>query len=435
MKMEIISELTGRYLEIICEEDGGDLGVNVLCYNRLDGILSPLIQQVDEQVQYVYEIGDKLTLTELFANKPFTAEAFKGLIRQLIRLFEQAREYFLEEADMVLLSDYMFYDEKEDQLYVAYLDGYQCDVGKALSKLLEKFIEGMNHRDKELVFLVYGMHKLCKTDPFTLGQLTEFMGETVTRRVPGRSEDRLSPREAVENPTGKRQERRRQEDRGQERRGSEDRLSPRRDMESRMRGLLLAAVAVGAIVFVLALRLGILNRASSPEPDPVKATVLILLLIVVEGYLLGKERAKNLAGCSEREIEDERTESLADGGAGEDSDCNEETVVLDMREEEPLMLNLMPEEWQREELKIRKSPFFVGKESTRSDGVIREAEVSRVHAKFVLEEGRVFLIDQESTNGTYVNGKRLVPWERHIVENGDMIGFSSIYYRAEIYAR
>lgn len=206
-------------------------------------------------------------------------------------------------------------------------------------------------------------------------------------------------------------------------------------MESRTRGILLAAVAVGAIVFVLALRLGILDRASSPEPDPVKAAVLILLLIVVGGYLLGRERAKSTTGRSEGETGDERTESLADGGADGDPDRIEETVVLDMGEEESLMLNLMPEEWQREELKVRKSPFFVGKESARSDGVIREAEVSRVHAKFVLEEGKVFLIDQESTNGTYVNGKRLVPWERNVVENGDMIGFSSIYYRAEIYAR
>ncbi len=430
MKMEIVSELTGRYLEIICEEDGGDFGVNVLRYNRLDGILSPLVQQIDEQVQYVYEIGDKLTLTELFARKQFTADAFKRLIRQLIRLFDRAREYFLEEADMVLLADYMFYNEKEDQLYVAYLDGYQCDVGKALSRLLEKFIEGMNHRDKELVFLVYGMHKLCKTEPFTLRQLTEFMGETVTRCVPGRREERPSPRETVEEPAGKRQESRRGESGGQERKGQESR---RGDMESRTRGILLAAV--GAIVFVLALRLGILDRASSPEPDPVKAAVLILLLIVVGGYLLGRERVKGVAGRSEEENEDERTESLADGDADDDPDRIEETVVLDMREEESLMLNLMPEEWQREELKVRKSPFFVGKESAKSDGVIREADVSRVHAKFVLEEGKVFLIDQESTNGTYVNGKRLVPWERHVVENGDMIGFSSIYYRAEIYAR
>ena len=46
------------------------------------------------------------------------------------------------------------------------------------------------------------------------------------------------------------------------------------------------------------------------------------------------------------------------------------------------------------------------------------------------DEG-VFVIDQESTNGTYVNGKRLVPWERRKVLADDRIAFSSVYYRVE----
>ena len=56
-----------------------------------------------------------------------------------------------------------------------------------------------------------------------------------------------------------------------------------------------------------------------------------------------------------------------------------------------------------------------------------------MHAKIVADEDGVFLIDQESTNGTFVNGKRVVPWERYRLENGDIVGFSSVYYKAELY--
>lgn len=98
------------------------------------------------------------------------------------------------------------------------------------------------------------------------------------------------------------------------------------------------------------------------------------------------------------------------------------------------MVNLIPQDWHRPEIKIRKSPFFIGKDVTKADEIIGEGEVSRVHVKVVADAQGVFLIDQESTNGTFVNGRQLVPWERCRLKDGDMIGISSIYYKAELYS-
>jgi serine/threonine-protein kinase len=51
-----------------------------------------------------------------------------------------------------------------------------------------------------------------------------------------------------------------------------------------------------------------------------------------------------------------------------------------------------------------------------------EAKVSRRHARIINQNGRFFIEDLGSTNGTFVNrGRRLVPGHWHALESGDEI--------------
>ncbi len=83
-------------------------------------------------------------------------------------------------------------------------------------------------------------------------------------------------------------------------------------------------------------------------------------------------------------------------------------------------------------MKIRKTPFYIGKDDEKNDAIISDRVVSRMHAKIVVEQGKAYIIDQESTNGTFLNGKQLVPWERCLLRQGDVIGFAFISYRTEL---
>lgn len=177
-------------------------------------------------------------------------------------------------------------------------------------------------------------------------------------------------------------------------------------------------LAAGIFILAAAVYAGLLN-GDNGGLDIQKAAVLAVFLVVIEWYLIGKARGQDDA----KEWSDQ-TEKLI----GSDLD---QTVVLDDRRPRTVYLNLIPKDWQREEIKIRKSPFFIGKNNEKSDAVIPAGDISRVHAKIVVEEDGVFVIDQESTNGTYVNGKQLVPWERRKVCTDDEIAFSSVFYRVE----
>ena len=58
-----------------------------------------------------------------------------------------------------------------------------------------------------------------------------------------------------------------------------------------------------------------------------------------------------------------------------------------------------------------------------------EKGVSRHHAALERVRDTVNLIDLESTNGTFLNGQRLKPFERRVVRDGDEIRLANLILR------
>lgn len=67
---------------------------------------------------------------------------------------------------------------------------------------------------------------------------------------------------------------------------------------------------------------------------------------------------------------------------------------------------------------LRKDDISIGRDIT-NEIVINDAEVSRKHARLVAQAGGYMLEDAGSTNGTFVNGQRLMG--PHLLRTGEMI--------------
>jgi pSer/pThr/pTyr-binding forkhead associated (FHA) protein len=61
--------------------------------------------------------------------------------------------------------------------------------------------------------------------------------------------------------------------------------------------------------------------------------------------------------------------------------------------------------------------------------------VSRLHAVLKREASHVFLMDLGSSNGTFVNGKRLSPNVDHAISNGDVIALGKLKFQVLLKAR
>ena len=69
---------------------------------------------------------------------------------------------------------------------------------------------------------------------------------------------------------------------------------------------------------------------------------------------------------------------------------------------------------------LNKNEIYIGRDIA-NDFVINDAEVSRKHARLILEGDRYRIEDLNSTNGTYIDGQRLIG--PHVMAIGEIIMF------------
>jgi hypothetical protein len=72
--------------------------------------------------------------------------------------------------------------------------------------------------------------------------------------------------------------------------------------------------------------------------------------------------------------------------------------------------------------------IHIGRHSQNNTVVINDKSVSREHTVLVQKEGRLYVRDNASTAGTFLNGKRLRPGEELLLRHNDLVGFGEIVY-------
>lgn len=112
-------------------------------------------------------------------------------------------------------------------------------------------------------------------------------------------------------------------------------------------------------------------------------------------------------------------------GAGETSVLNEGAGETTLLSGQSMAQATLYRESNCENIRINKGVFTLGKERKKVDYCISDnSSVSRTHAEVVAKNGTFYLIDQKSTNGTYLNDVRLNPLQEMELKNGDKIRIS-----------
>lgn len=70
---------------------------------------------------------------------------------------------------------------------------------------------------------------------------------------------------------------------------------------------------------------------------------------------------------------------------------------------------------------LDRAVLSIGKKKGEVDLVLEDSSVSRIHARITNTDGRLYLEDLNSTNGTFRNGLRMQPYEKKKLEEGDEI--------------
>lgn len=160
--------------------------------------------------------------------------------------------------------------------------------------------------------------------------------------------------------------------------------------------------------------------------------------------LLGAARERNYTLLAYPSVEIERDDDLAPGdirvscalvdASGEEVDPDPKrlgaveaghTMVLDreaLLREKPRAPKAMLEQRDAAPVSLGPDPILIGRDP-QNDVVLDDRRVSRKHAEIRLRLGRYTLYDLQSTNGTYVNGRRVA---EKVLDDGDRISIGGL---------
>ena len=78
--------------------------------------------------------------------------------------------------------------------------------------------------------------------------------------------------------------------------------------------------------------------------------------------------------------------------------------------------------------------IFIGRHSQNNTIVINDKRISREHAVILQRDGRLYLRDNASTAGTFLNWKRLSPGEELLLRHNDLISFGQVAYEFHLHS-
>ncbi len=92
----------------------------------------------------------------------------------------------------------------------------------------------------------------------------------------------------------------------------------------------------------------------------------------------------------------------------------------------PQLISQKPE--VADSITIMECPFYIGTVKNRMNYSLTSSVISRYHAKIERIEDAYYLTDLNSTNGTFLNGKRVAVEEPNLLVSGDKIAFANICF-------
>jgi hypothetical protein len=82
----------------------------------------------------------------------------------------------------------------------------------------------------------------------------------------------------------------------------------------------------------------------------------------------------------------------------------------------------------KEKIIINKPSFIIGRLPGKADYISKNNAVGKVHAEIICRDGRYFVKDLNSLNGTFINAKRLTGNMEYEIKNNDTITFANSEY-------
>ncbi|MCI5585639.1 MAG: FHA domain-containing protein [Lachnospiraceae bacterium] len=372
MEVRYKSDLYASYMQIHIpgKVNRKQYAFQMLEENRIKGILSAKERLEEGEAYLCLDITGRKSLQQEYQDKELTLEDMTRLFQQLAAIFDELRNYLLSHRSVLLKPEYLYLDIETKELEVALLP-WEREAEEGLRHLAEFFLEKMNQRDEHGINAAYLFYKQQSQPNFSLCQfLATIEKENILKRQ--KKKEEIYGLHSSEEKSG--------------------------------------------------------LEISFPEmEDEGEGTGQTGILSLETEERRGKKR-KGIRGLWDRLFRkrkkalSETDFSLSDytiKSQEEEYPACQETIFFESQEEGWKLQ--WKERGRTKTASLETLPVTVGKIREEVSIVMADSSVSRIHCRFVEQDGGIAVMDMNSTNGTVLNGMRLRPGEIMGITKNDEI--------------
>lgn len=424
--------LMGRnYLQIkIVEQEFEELfQYRMIMSSPIKGLLECRTREINGETFFLYDMSSMQSLSSMYAEKKMDFSIFYQLIYALNRTVNGMKEYLLEINNLLLYPEFIFQelDTKEFRFVC-------CPCGNNIAsnstkKLYDFFVASIDYEDAVLTDIVYQLYEQIEEEndawiEILYKKFRDIEEEREKENKELQDADEIRWKDEIEEKFEK-----------QEvgtypfEENSEKIFSPKKKLYTNK----LKVTFIILLFYIVAVACGIYylyaNYELSSSENLVTWTALIVITAVIVFWLslwLKKEKGKDVEPIADKDMEilKEYREEQNEGYL--ENDSYGKTIFFEAEEVENKLYGIGRK--NRQTIRLNKFPYIIGKKEGMVDGLIEEASISRMHAKFYQQDKIIYLEDLNSTNGTYKNGIMLAPHEKVEVLPEDEIRFGKLQF-------
>lgn len=345
---------------------------NILGRCQIRGLLPCSLRYIDGCSYLYYDISSKQNMALLYGTRCITREWVRDFIWSMKRIQQELGRFLLDIDNVLWYPEHVFQELEKNVFSFLYVPYYNGETG--FKKLMEFWVEHIDYNDEGLVECIYRMYERLERN-----------GEIYLHSQIFEDAECLEKTKMPE---------------------------------------LVCTVVEETVV----------EEVKEDVPVAVPATEGKLQIqgkSSKKGFRKLLEGKRNRGQKAREDYRQSMQRTMSDYAVTEKAPYEEaygQTVYIEEKAELPQQPHRLLTPEGKLLVNLEQPVLSVGKKKEEVDLVLKDASVSRMHARIITQEGNVYLEDLNSTNGTFQNSQRLQPYEKRKLEEGDEIKFGKVFF-------
>lgn len=453
-KVEYQRSINHNYL--IVKEDAKNINfddINMLMDNKFKTLLGTELRQEEGEDKLFYEISSLQSVYRIFEYKSLSLDDIFCIFRGILSAVDETELYLLSEDAIVLDPEYIFMNMEQKEVKFLYYPKENQDFISSIRGLAEYILEKVNHQDEAAVAIGYRFYKIVQNENFVLDEIRQLIQskEKAGKKEEQREETKEEKIEGnngneIENEIGKERWDKKEEvwnkrevaslaTKGNNLWNSEEKWNPEEKKNQTWKKWI--GKFGGALLLLLFGYCYWKNIFGLVGTQRFIFLAIWFVGLVAYVYLVVLKKQK----VSEDNIENREYgwEKGTDREADRQFSYFNETEGIESKQEEygkTMYIVKSPQEEERILVEEKSGKTYrlnnfgdcilIGKLKEQVDILLEEKSVSRIHARILKENQKIWIEDMQSTNGTFLNGIQLDVGERMPLEAEDRIEIGKI---------